>query len=283
MVFASILALWLLGPLGLDAQRLGCPEDQRFDPASRVCVSQTTGLPVRTDTVLLSTEEFLRRISQSRSAAPAQTPAAAAQAVRDTTPTPTIRAAANPENWPVCQLGRAPIAPGPAPSEALVFRTAGGPVVMSEAGPPGSERQVRFVSCRLAAGSEVYRGADGTLRDLPSNQPFWPVGWDAVPPEPLVRRDTVFMQPRITQVPIPAPTPPVELDQDLPWKWIIGVPVAAGVIAGAVCLLTDACEAESSSSSSVKVITSNGRTITTVSEDNYVGSHPVTIFSLPLP
>ena len=92
---------------------------------------------------------------------------------------------ANPATWPVCQLGKAPIAPGPAPREAMVFRTTGGPVIMSEAGPRGAERQVRLVSCRLAEGTEVYRSADGTLRDLPSNQPFWPVGWDAAPPSQI--------------------------------------------------------------------------------------------------
>lgn len=90
----------------------------------------------------------------------------------------------NPAKWPVCHLGAAPIAPGPAPTEAQVFKTMGGPVVMSEAGPAGS---VRLVRCRLAPGTEVYRGADGELRDLPSNQPFWPVGWDAVAPAPIAQ------------------------------------------------------------------------------------------------
>ena len=84
----------------------------------------------------------------------------------------------DPANWPVCRLGAAPIAPGPAPAEATVFKTTGGPVIMSEAGLQGT---VRLIRCRLAPGAEVYRGADGDLRDLPSNQPFWSVGWDASP------------------------------------------------------------------------------------------------------
>jgi hypothetical protein len=85
----------------------------------------------------------------------------------------------DPAKWPVCRLGAAPIAPGPAPSGAVVFKTEGGPVVMTEAGPNGLVRSVR---CRLTSGVEVYRSADGTLRDLPSNQPFWPINWDASPP-----------------------------------------------------------------------------------------------------
>lgn len=95
-------------------------------------------------------------------------------------------ASADTAKWPACQLGRAPIAPGPAPREASVFKTSGGPVIMSEAGPRGA---VRFVTCGLPEGAEVYRSADGTLRDLPSNQPFWPVGWDATTPQPIAGRD----------------------------------------------------------------------------------------------
>ena len=85
----------------------------------------------------------------------------------------------NPAKWPVCQLGKAPVAPGPAPAEAIVFKSTGGPVIMTEAGRNGGVPSIR---CRLPPGTDVYRGADGTLRDLPSNQPFWPVGWDAAPP-----------------------------------------------------------------------------------------------------
>jgi hypothetical protein len=81
----------------------------------------------------------------------------------------------DPSKWDVCKLGAAPIAPGPAPRNAVVFKTEGGPVLMSERGPGMSGI---FTTCRLAPGSEVYRPADGTLRDLPSNQPFWPIGWD---------------------------------------------------------------------------------------------------------
>ncbi|MDO8565274.1 MAG: hypothetical protein Q7R67_01460 [bacterium] len=85
----------------------------------------------------------------------------------------------------MCQLGKAPIAFGPAPREAQVFKTTGGPVLMTEAGPPGREREVRIISCQLARDADVYRSADGALRDLPSNQPFWPIGWDAAPPQQL--------------------------------------------------------------------------------------------------
>src|SRR3989344_1798118 len=48
--------------------------------------------------------------------------------------------------WPICNLGAKPIAPGPEPAEALVFRTDGGPVIMSQKGgrvapvPDGSRR-----------------------------------------------------------------------------------------------------------------------------------------------
>jgi hypothetical protein len=84
-----------------------------------------------------------------------------------------------PASWPVCNLGAAPIAPGPAPAEAKVFPSQGGPVIMSYAGRAGA---VVLVRCKLPVDAQVYRGADGTLRDLPSNQPFWPVMWDASPP-----------------------------------------------------------------------------------------------------
>jgi len=80
--------------------------------------------------------------------------------------------------WPICNLGAKPIAPGPEPAEALVFRTDGGPVIMSQKGGKGAE----WPLCRMAPGARVYRGTDGVLRDLPSNQPFFPVGWDAAPP-----------------------------------------------------------------------------------------------------
>jgi hypothetical protein len=50
---------------------------------------------------------------------------------------------------------------------------------MSYAGKDGA---VVLVRCKLPKGARVYRAADGTLRDLPSNQPFWPVLWDAEPP-----------------------------------------------------------------------------------------------------
>src|SRR3989344_8645548 len=82
-------------------------------------------------------------------------------------------------SWPVCRLGAAPIHPGPAPAEAVVFPAQGGPVVMSEAGLKGA---VRFIRCRLPAGTPSYRGTDGVLRDVASNQPYWGVGWDAAPP-----------------------------------------------------------------------------------------------------
>lgn len=95
----------------------------------------------------------------------------------------------NQANWPVCLLGEAPIARGPAPPEAQVFKTTGGPVLMTEAGPPGREREARIISCQLAPDSEVYRSADGTLRDLPSNQPFWPIGWDATASQQIAGRD----------------------------------------------------------------------------------------------
>jgi hypothetical protein len=81
-----------------------------------------------------------------------------------------------PSSWPVCRLGMAPIDPGPAPKDATVFPVTGGPVVMSEAGPNGS---VRWIRCNLAAGTPSYRSADGDLRDVASNQPFSPIGWDA--------------------------------------------------------------------------------------------------------
>lgn len=84
-----------------------------------------------------------------------------------------------PASWPECRLGRAPVAPGPAPKDAVVFPAPGGPAIMSEAGLRGA---VRLVQCRLKAGEPVYRGSDGVLRDVASNQPFFPVGWDAAPP-----------------------------------------------------------------------------------------------------
>ena len=80
--------------------------------------------------------------------------------------------------WPTCNLGEKPIAPGPEPAGAVVFRTDGGPVIMSQRGGKGAE----WPLCRLAPDARVYRGRDGVLRDLPSNQPFFPVGWDAAPP-----------------------------------------------------------------------------------------------------
>jgi|GEM_PF-7111045 len=103
----------------------------------------------------------------------------------------------DPATWPVCRLGKSPIAPGPAPKEAEVFETKGGPVVMSEAGPGSS---VRLINCRLLPGTLAYRGADGTLRDLPSNQPFWPVKWDLPVPTPP---------------PAPMPTPPPQVIKEI--------------------------------------------------------------------
>jgi hypothetical protein len=85
-------------------------------------------------------------------------------------------------SWPVCKLGKAPIAPGPAPEEATVFPVKGGPVVMSEAGVAGV---VKLIRCNLPANTPSYRGADGVLRDVASNQPFFPVGWDAATSEIL--------------------------------------------------------------------------------------------------
>ncbi len=87
------------------------------------------------------------------------------------------------KDWPTCRLGAAPIAPGPAPADATVYHAVGGPVIMTEAGPKGS---VRMIRCVLEPGTPIYRGTDGALRDLPSNQPFWPVGWDSQPPESKV-------------------------------------------------------------------------------------------------
>jgi hypothetical protein len=83
-----------------------------------------------------------------------------------------------PASWPVCQLGKAPVAPGPAPVEATTFPVKGGPVVMSEAGLNGA---VKLIRCNLPTNTPSYRGADGVLRDVASNQPYWPVGWDAAP------------------------------------------------------------------------------------------------------
>ncbi len=98
----------------------------------------------------------------------------------------------DPASWPVCRLGGAPIAPGPAPTEAVVWPSRGGPVIMTEAGPKGA---VLMIRCLLPTGTEIYRGADGDLRDLPSNQPFWPVGWDAQPPERPKKGDTGLQGP----------------------------------------------------------------------------------------
>ena len=85
--------------------------------------------------------------------------------------------------WPVCRLGKAPIAPGPPPLDAQVFPAKGGPVIMSEAGPGSS---VRLINCRLPVDTPSYRGSDGDLRDVASNQPYTPVGWDASPPSVIV-------------------------------------------------------------------------------------------------
>ena len=87
-----------------------------------------------------------------------------------------------PASWPVCRLGKAPVAPGPPPTEAVVFQVKGGPVAMSEAGLNGA---VKWIRCNLPINTPSYRGADGVLRDVASNQPFFPVGWDAVEPAPI--------------------------------------------------------------------------------------------------
>lgn len=87
------------------------------------------------------------------------------------------------EQWAVCQLGKAPVVRNrPAPNEAQVFASPGGPVIMSEDGPGSS---IRWIQCRLPAGTPSYRGADGVLRDVESNQPYFPVMWDAAPPVAL--------------------------------------------------------------------------------------------------
>jgi len=70
------------------------------------------------------------------------------------------------------------VAPGPPPAEAVVFPAKGGPVIMSEAGTAGA---VRLIRCNLPDNTPSYRSADGVLRDVASNQPYWPVGWDAAP------------------------------------------------------------------------------------------------------
>lgn len=93
-----------------------------------------------------------------------------------------------PATWPTCKLGAAPIDPSPAPSEAKVFPAAGGPVLMTEAGRLGS---VRMIRCQLPVGTPSYRGADGVLRDVASNQPYFPVKWDAAPPQEKPGRDGV--------------------------------------------------------------------------------------------
>jgi hypothetical protein len=84
-------------------------------------------------------------------------------------------------SWPECKLGKAPISPVAPPAEATTFGAKGGPVVMSEAGTAGA---VKLTRCRLPENTPSYRGADGVLRDVASNQPYWPVGWDAAPPAP---------------------------------------------------------------------------------------------------
>ena len=97
-----------------------------------------------------------------------------------------------PASWPVCRLGKAPVAPGPPPTEAVVFPAKGGPVIMSEAGTAGA---VRLIRCNLPADTPSYRGADGVLRDVASNQPYWPVKWDAIPASIPVPRDGIDGQP----------------------------------------------------------------------------------------
>lgn len=82
----------------------------------------------------------------------------------------------NPAKWPVCQLGKAPIAPGPAPELANPFKAKGGPVFMSESGRTASEPG-RWIVCNLPEDTDIYWWA-GSIRDVASNQPFYPIGWE---------------------------------------------------------------------------------------------------------
>ena len=84
-------------------------------------------------------------------------------------------------SWLECKLGKAPISPGPAPADAYTFGVKGGPVLMSEAGITKGA-PARWITCILPKETPSYRGADGVLRDVASNQPYFPVGWDATPP-----------------------------------------------------------------------------------------------------